>query len=96
MEYTIEQFHTDVAAEAKALREHATVEELHKLNIDILDPTLENKCIYGQITGDCFDIRATELIRLCCKRFFKDNGPASIWHKQIEHTSLYQKLITPI
>jgi len=71
MNYTIEQFHADVAAEAKALRKHATKEELGRLDFENLDPTQITTCIYGQLTQHCFSRRASILIGLCCKRYVK-------------------------
>jgi hypothetical protein len=70
MTYTKEQFLADVAAEARALREHATKEELGKLDAALLNPRRFDRCIYGQATGTCFGARAAELIFSCCKRYF--------------------------
>lgn len=71
MNYTKEQFFADVSAEAKALRLHATKEEINKLDFDYLDPHSASRCIYGQMTGNCISPRAVELIRKCCRSFFK-------------------------
>jgi hypothetical protein len=68
--YTKKQFLADVAAEAKALKNHATKEELERLNVKCMNPEFPSTCIYGQMTGNCRSERATELIELCCKRFF--------------------------
>lgn len=70
MEYTREQFIEDVKAEAMALREHATKDELNKLGIFILNPYSYYACVYGLMTGDCRSKRASQLIELCCPRFF--------------------------
>lgn len=79
MNYTYEQFIEDVKAEAKALREHATPEELAKLDIQQLVPEDYDQCLYGLMTGDCTSDRAHDLIRGCCIRYFKpyQNGNIS-------------------
>ncbi len=69
--YTKEQFLADVKAEAKALRQHATKEELGRLNFEKLESRNFERCIYGQSTGNCFGNRAAELIFKCCPRYFK-------------------------
>lgn len=70
MTYTKKQFLEDVAAEATALKEHATKEELAKLNLKEFDPHSPEKCIYGLIGEDCRSDRSIELINKCCVRFF--------------------------
>lgn len=74
MTYTKEQFLKDVAAEAKALREHATKEELGRLQLHALDPMHTDYCVYGLMTGDCQSDRACDLIGNCCQRFFVNEG----------------------
>jgi|SRR6185295_18110077 len=69
--YTKEQFLADVKAEAVALRQHATKEELGRLSFDLLDSANFEHCVYGQMTGNCCSTRALELIWLCCTRFIK-------------------------
>lgn len=71
MHYDKDQFIWEVTNEAVMLRKHATKEELNRLCITFLNPTSQWTCIYGLTTGDCFSPRATELITLCCPRFFK-------------------------
>lgn len=73
MTYTKEQFIDDVKAEAKALREHATKEELGRLDFNNLDPNDKRYCIYGLMTGNCNSERAIELITKCCTRYFHNN-----------------------
>lgn len=68
--YTKADFIEDVKKEAKALRKHATKDELAHLTTAALDPTDYNKCVYGLMTGDCRSVRASELIFSCCKRYF--------------------------
>lgn len=72
MTYTKKQFLEDVAKEARALKRHATKEELSWLNVKTFDPKDEELCIYGQITGMCRSKRAVELMTVCAKRFFKN------------------------
>lgn len=72
MTYTKEQFLSDVKAEAVALRQHATKEELGRLDADWMDPNDFTSCIYGQMTGNCNSKRAIELMQKCCTRFFKN------------------------
>lgn len=74
MTYTKKQFLEDVAKEAVALKKNATKVELGKLEIEELDPNNRHECIFGQITGDCFSARASELIHKCCKRYFLSNN----------------------
>ena len=59
-----------VKDEAKKLKKIATKEELSKLDFNNLFPTSPSRCIYGQITGDCFSERAGELIIECAKRVY--------------------------
>lgn len=71
MRYTKSQFLDDVKKEAKALKEHATKEEIRLLSLGTLDPQNKLMCIYGQMTGTCVSRRAAELIDKCCKKYFK-------------------------
>lgn len=57
-----------VIGEATKLKASITSSELLRLNIESLDPTSYKTCIYGQMTGDCFNERATELIESCCEK----------------------------
>ncbi len=67
--YTKEQFLKDVAKEARALKKMLTPDEINKLDAASLNPRSYNKCIYGQMTGDCRSVRASELIFNACQRF---------------------------
>jgi hypothetical protein len=69
--YTFDQLKEDVTKEAEALRVHATKDELSLLNIDELKPSNIARCIYGQMTGNCYSLRAATLINKCCVRFFR-------------------------
>jgi hypothetical protein len=73
MTYTKKQFIEDVKKEARALREHATKDELDKLDFQTLKYDEPTACIYGQMAFQCRSERASELIGLCCKRFFNND-----------------------
>lgn len=51
--------------EIKALKKHAKPEELANLNFETFNPEWAENCIYGQMTGFCFGLRASELIGKC-------------------------------
>lgn len=55
-----------VVAEATSIKKLALKRELKKLDFCSLDADDYQKCIYGQMTGDCFNERAYELIRKSC------------------------------
>ncbi len=59
-----------VTAEAKALVANASNGELSKLSLDDLRASRRDRCIYGQMTGDCFSDRAINLIELCANRVY--------------------------
>ncbi len=61
-------------AEAIRLREHATQEELARLNLHNLGTTDPDRCIYGQMTGNCNNERAVELIVKSAERVFHTDG----------------------
>lgn len=61
----IEIYKKNVIDEIENLKKFATKEELSKLNFPNFNPYWKNSCIYGQMTGDCFNDRANELIILC-------------------------------
>jgi hypothetical protein len=67
----IEKFPKLVVNEAKKLRELTTVEERSNLDFDTLDPTEGARCIYGQLTGNCHNDRAEELMKKSCSRVYK-------------------------
>lgn len=62
-----------VIGEAKKLKANATPNELSKLDFLELNPCRQDRCIYGQMTGDCFNERAKTLIVESCERVFKTN-----------------------
>ena len=61
-----EQFLNAVSQEVKQLKVHASSEELSKLNFNNLYVNTIHNCIYGQMTGDCTNSRARELMDICC------------------------------
>lgn len=63
-----------VKKEAANLKKNASKEEIGKLRFDLLVPANTNKCIYGQMTGFCYSIRANDLIKNCAERVYKNNG----------------------
>lgn len=62
-----------VINEAKNLKKFATKSELKKLSFSNLNPNNVYYCIYGQMTGDCTNYRANELVLKCAERVF-DTG----------------------
>ncbi len=55
-----------VVKEGLLLRKYATKKEKRKLKeFSYLDSLNRKMCIYGQMTGDAFNDRATELKKLC-------------------------------
>lgn len=74
-----------VVKEAKNLKVNATKEELENLNFRNLNPSHIDNCIYGQMTGDCFSYRATDLIRKnCVKVYDSENGTNLARNKENE------------
>ena len=65
---TIAELNALVIAEAKKLKKNATKEELDKLEFNRLNTRNVNKCIYGQMTGYCFNDRAISLIEQSCTK----------------------------
>lgn len=60
--------------EAKNLKKHATPEELGNLNYNSLSPHSASKCLYGQMTGNCYNDRACNLIEKCAIRVYRVGG----------------------
>lgn len=60
-----------VIKEAGKLKIFATEKELSHLSFEKLNPDNQKTCIYGQITGDCFSNRASELILKCAERIYE-------------------------
>ncbi len=62
--------------EADNLKKHANPEELNRLDFSSFNPSLVDRCIYGQMTGNCFSSRAKQLIRMCTLKMYTDNQSA--------------------
>ena len=65
---TKEQFLLDVMHEINMLKQHATQEEISRLDLSTFDHTVIVECIYGQMTHSCMSSRAKELMDLACIR----------------------------
>ena len=61
-----------VISEATKLKFCATQTELSKLDFDNLSPESFERCIYGQMTGDCQSERASELLSCCAVPYSSD------------------------
>lgn len=59
-----------VVDEAKNLRKHTTPKEKENLDFENLSTNSISGCVYGQLTGDCYSSRASELIMKCAKRVY--------------------------
>ena len=59
-----------VIEEANNLKIFATEEELNNLNYETLSGTQSDLCVYGKLTGCCYNERAYDLIRLCATRVY--------------------------
>jgi len=82
--YTFDQLKEDVRKEAEALRMHATNEERDRLRFDELQPDHRDRCIYGQMTGNCDSDRAIVLISKCAHKYIADYGLAEIKEQGFE------------
>lgn len=58
-----------VVKEALALREHSTMEEKEALSIEELVPSRLHSCIYGLMTGHCYNERASLLLEKCAQPY---------------------------
>jgi hypothetical protein len=61
-----------VRAEIENIKLFATKTQIKKLNFDTLNPEHTEKCIYGQMTGDCESPKAHNLIDKCCTKLTVD------------------------
>jgi len=80
-----------VVKEATKLKKEATKQELDNLCVDLnkLDPNHIEKCIYGQMCGDCFSERANQLIVQCAERVY--NVPEYVTNNPIANSVLNGK-----
>lgn len=62
-----------VVAEATSIKKLALKRELKNLDFCNLDADDYQNCIYGQMTGDCFNERAYELIIKSCPSVINNN-----------------------
>jgi len=69
MQYDKKDLIQKVIDEATKLREHATKDELGELDFNLLQPNDVGYCIYGQMAGNCYSLRASELLSMCCAPF---------------------------
>lgn len=59
-----------VTIEATALIKNTTPEERKKLDFSTLEPQRIDRCVYGQMTGDCNTNRAVSLMVMCAKKVY--------------------------
>lgn len=73
-----------VRKEADNIKLYAYPNEIEKLSfrkLKVLDP---ERCVYGQMTGDCYGSRASELIRNCATRVYL-NGSRGLCEDVIDN-----------
>ena len=61
------EFLQAVKAEVRAIKLHATTDEIGKL-LSEFNGENQTGCVYGQLTGSCESSRAKELMELSCQR----------------------------
>jgi len=59
------EYLSNVMQEIEAIKKHATRAEISKLHFGTFSPQARDRCIYGQMTGNCLDPRAVSLIQKC-------------------------------
>lgn len=69
--YTRADLVADVLTEVTNIKQYATAQEIANLDFEDLHPNHRNRCVYGQMTGDCNSERAAQLIEKCTPRFFE-------------------------
>ena len=72
--YTFDNLIDDVKKEAAALKVHATKEELGRLDVQTFCANDFDRCIYGQMTGNCASKRANKLISTCCQVYINNES----------------------
>ena len=60
-----EELTQEVVKELTLIKQHATPEQISRLDLDVLMPDSPENCIYGQMTGFCYGKEADKLIRKC-------------------------------
>lgn len=63
-----------VNTEATRIRKYATPEEIDNLDFTYFNPESRSNCIYGQLTGSCYNRRAYTLIRKCASQVYLNEG----------------------
>lgn len=61
-----------VQMEADNIKRFARASEINNLDLKEFHPTLMQRCIYGQLTGDCYSVRAVELLTQCSNPYSND------------------------
>ena len=74
-----------VVEEAKNIRVHATQEEKDNLDLKTFRGSWVHNCIYGQMTGDCHNDRALELIGKCCTKVCAANRNSTLAYMPSKH-----------
>ncbi len=82
-----------VKQEAKKLKEIAKPIELKKLDFENLESDNRNKCVYGQMTGDCFNKRAEKLIMTVCERVYTSGNFNGISDSKLNGKPLPNRLV---
>lgn len=67
-----------VRKEAAKLKKEASKRERMRLDISDLSPSDSRRCIYGQMTGNCFSTRAGALIKSCAERVYDTSGECGL------------------
>lgn len=65
-----QDFLNDVEHEIKMLKKYGTKDELANMDLASFDSEHEERCVYGQMTGDCTSKRAKVLMDKSCIRVF--------------------------
>ena len=69
-----------VKIEAEKLKQFTTENERSKLNFEKINADERHRCIYGQMTNDCFSPRSIELIEKCASKMYEINGKYKYLH----------------
>ena len=67
-------FRKYVLQEIEGIKKYATQQERDKLDIKFFNPKYKDACIYGLMTGNCYNDRAVELIKLCAQYSYAVNN----------------------
>ena len=86
MEFDVKELKELVKKEATKLKKAATLRERKRLSYLNLNPDSKERCIYGQMTKDCFSIRANELIVQCCEEVLEVTTKSMNLHDLVSKT----------